>query len=320
MKAIKSNKKRVAIIGAGVVGSAVGYILRNKGYKIAGIASRRPESAKRAAAFIGNGTVFKDPVSAAKAADIVFITTPDKAIEDVCNKIADGGGFKRNTIVVHMSGALPSTILSSAKTSGAKTVSIHPLQSFADPKEAVFRMQGAFIGIEGDKDAVTDAKKIARDLGGKEFLIPLKNKAMYHAGAVVVSNYLVAIIDLGLKIYEAVGIPKETALQALLPLIKGTISNIEKLGVPGALTGPFARGDVSVVEMHIDEMRKSLPQMFRLFTELGRHTVRVGSEKGTLSKDDAERLINALTRKVVFLNPLQNIKVRPRTSRGGYGL
>ena len=43
---------------------------------------------------------------------------------------------------------------------------------------------------------------------------------MYHAGAAVVSNYLVAIIDLGVKIYEAVGIPKETALQALMPLIK----------------------------------------------------------------------------------------------------
>jgi|SRR4030065_313264 len=319
MKVIK-GKTKVAIIGAGVVGSAVGYILKNKGYKIAGIASRRLESAKRAASFIGDGEVFKDTVSAAKSADIVFITTPDKVIQEVCDKITDNGGFKKGTIVVHMSGALPSTILNSSKRLGAKIVSVHPLQSFADPKEAVFSLQGSYIGIEGDKEALIEAKKIVKALGGKHIVISADTKAMYHAGAVVVSNYLVAILDLGVKIYEAVGIPKETALQALMPLIKGTISNIERLGLPGALTGPIARGDVSVVEMHLDEMRKNLPHMFRLFTELGRHAVRVGSEKGTLSKEDGEKLLNALTKKVVFLNPISEIKVIPRTSRGSYRL
>ena len=197
---------------------------------------------------------------------------------------------------------------------------MHPLQSFADPKEAVFSLQGSYIGIEGDKDALIEAKKIVKALGGKHIVISADTKAMYHAGAAVVSNYLVAIIDLGVKIYEAVGIPKETALQALMPLIKGTVSNIERLGLPGALTGPIARGDVSVVEMHLEEMRKNLPHMFRLFTELGRHAVMVGSEKGTLSKEDGEKLLNALTRKVVFLNPIKEIKVIPRTSRGSYRL
>ena len=70
--------------------------------------------------------------------------------------------------------------------------------------------------------------------------------------------------------------------------------------------------------MHLEEMRKNLPHMFRLFTELGRHAVMVGSEKGTLSKEDGEKLLNALTRKVVFLNPIKEIKVIPRTSRGSY--
>ena len=39
---------KVSIIGAGVVGTAMGYLLKQKGYTVAGIASRTMDSAGKA--------------------------------------------------------------------------------------------------------------------------------------------------------------------------------------------------------------------------------------------------------------------------------
>jgi prephenate dehydrogenase len=99
------NHKTVAIIGAGRVGSSVGFLLRRAGYPVTGVAARTAASAHKASAFIGSGETATDVVKAASTADIVFLTTPDGAIKTVCDTIASGGGFRAGSLVVHMSGA-----------------------------------------------------------------------------------------------------------------------------------------------------------------------------------------------------------------------
>ena len=106
---------RVSIIGAGVVGTALGYLLKKSGYPIVGIASRTIDSAKKAIDFIGEGEASTNLKNTAKKAEIVFIATSDGAIKGVCKKVASEGGFRRGSIVFHMSGALPSKVLSSAR-------------------------------------------------------------------------------------------------------------------------------------------------------------------------------------------------------------
>ena len=81
------------------------------------------------------------------------------------------------------------------------------------------------------------------------------------------------------------------------PLIRGTVRNIEKVGVPDALTGPIARGDAATVEGHINALAKEMPGMLGLYIELGRHAVRVGRAKGTLTTEDAKRLVELFDRK-----------------------
>ena len=85
--------KTVAIIGAGRVGSSVGCLLRKAGYTVTAVAARSMASAEKAADFIGSGEPTTDVVKAASKADIVFITTPDGAIKNVCDKIAAEGGL-----------------------------------------------------------------------------------------------------------------------------------------------------------------------------------------------------------------------------------
>ncbi len=85
------NRKTVAIIGAGRVGSSVGFLLKRAGYTVTAIASLTESSAKMAAAFVGAGKPATDVVGAAAGAELVFITTPDRVIKEVCEKIGAAG-------------------------------------------------------------------------------------------------------------------------------------------------------------------------------------------------------------------------------------
>lgn len=288
--------QKVAIIGAGVVGTTVGYLLKKKGYSVVGISSRRIESAERARRFIGEGEALTDNAYASKKADIVFITTPDNFINAVCRKIKREGGFNPGVYVFHMSGALSSEVLSPARKAGAKVASIHPLQSLADVNEAVKNLPGSYFCIEGDEGAVPVAKKIVSALRGKEIKIGADKKPLYHAGASAASNFLVSTVRFAMELFDAAGVRREDSLNALMPLIKGTVANIEDIGIPHALTGPISRGDTGVIEDHLKAIKNEKKGLMRLYSELGRYTVGVALEKGSINKREAKKIISLVDR------------------------
>ncbi len=288
--------QRVSIIGAGVVGTAMGYILKAHGYSIVGIASRTLDSAKRARKFIKEVKASTNLKAIAKKADIVFITTSDDAIQTVCEKIALENGFNSGSVVFHTCGALSSEILKSARKNGASIASIHPLQSLASVEEAVKNIPGSYFCIEGDDRALSVAREIVTVLKGQEITLKIDRKPLYHAGASVASNFLIATVGFGLELFEAAGIDRKSALKALMPLIKGTVKNIEAIGIPSALTGPISRGDSDVVESHLKALSVEIPETIRLYSELGKYTVEIALEKGTIQESDAEK-INALFKK-----------------------
>jgi len=287
--------KTVAIIGAGRIGSSVGFLLKRAGYTVTAVAARSMASAEKASAFIGGGRPATDAVKAASKADIVFITTPDGAIRKVCDELASGGGLKAGTLVVHMFGAQSLELLDAAKSSGAYRAVIHPLQSVPSPAQGIKNLPGSYFRIEADPEALEAARDLVKALGGVE-LVMLKwspdkdSAALYHAGAIAVSNYFVALVDYGLKFYQALGADKQEALKALLPLIRGTLQNVETLGATDALTGPIARGDVETIQWHIEAMRKKTPELLRLYKELARHTISVAREQGSITQDTAAEL------------------------------
>jgi predicted short-subunit dehydrogenase-like oxidoreductase (DUF2520 family) len=291
------NRKTVAIIGAGRVGSSVGFLLKRAGHTVTAIASRTESSAKIAAAFIGAGKPATDVVGAAAGAELIFITTPDRVIKEVCEKIGAAGAFKPGALAVHMSGAHSLDLLDAARTAGAHRAVMHPLQSLASREQGVKTLPGSYFRIEADTDALETAKDVVKALGGIELVMPgwksdRVSAAMYHAGAVAVSNYFVALVDYGLKFYQALGADKKEALKAVLPLIRGTLHNIETLGIPDALTGPIMRGDTQTVCDHLDAMKKRTPELAALYKGLARQTVAVAKDKGSITQETAEELLN----------------------------
>jgi len=282
--------KTVAIIGAGRVGSSVGYLLNRTGYAVTSVAARTAESAEKAAAFIGAGKATTDLVLAAVGADIVFITTPDRVIKEVCETIAAAGALKPGGLVIHMSGAHSLGLLDAAKSVGTDRAVLHPLQSLASKEQGIRTLPGSYFRIEADEAAQAAAREIVTTLGGIELVMPKwssdeDSAALYHAGAVAVSNYFVALVDYGLKFYETLGADKQEALKAVLPLIRGTLHNIETLGIPDALTGPIMRGDTETVHDHLAAMRKRTPELVRLYRELAKQTVSVARDRRSLSDE-----------------------------------
>lgn len=289
--------KTVAIIGAGRVGSSVGYLLNRAGYAVISVAARTAASAEKAAAFIGAGKATTDVVQAAAGAEVVFITTPDRVIQDVCETIAAAGALKPGALVIHMSGAHSLGLLDAAKNNKADRAVLHPLQSLASNEQGIRTLPGSYFRIEADAAAQAVAREIVKALGGIELVMPKwrpdkDSAALYHAGAVAVSNYFVALVDYGLKFYEALGADKREALKAVLPLIKGTLHNIETLGIPDALTGPIMRGDVETVQDHLAAMRKRTPELVDLYNALARQTVSVARDRGSISQDTAKELLD----------------------------
>jgi len=287
--------KTVAIIGAGRVGCSMGFLLQRAGFTVAAVVARSRESAASAAAFIGTGEPTTDVVRAAEKAGIILITTPDRAIRETCDKIA-AAGIRPGSIVVHTSGAHSLDLLSSASSKGASRAVLHPLQSLASREQGIRTLPGSYFRVEADPAALVMVKEIVQALGGIELALPQwtpskESAALYHAGAVVVSNYFVALVDYGLKFYQALGADKKEALKAVLPLIRGTLANIETLGIPDALTGPIMRGDIETVRGHLSVMENRTPQLMGLYKELARQTVSVAREKGSITENTAAELL-----------------------------
>jgi len=280
----------IGLVGAGAVGPAIALRLIQAGWSVATVASSRLERAQNVASMVGAGCATTENPEAARSADLLLLAVPDREIAGVAAEIATAGVVRGGTLVLHFSGALSSEILEPLRPVGAVVGSIHPLQSFADLAAAVDRLSGTFLFYEGDDpDRI---REVAEDLGGRPMPIDPAGKVLYHAGAAAACNLAVAMIDLGIRLFGEAGIGREDALAALLPLIKGTVDNLSGVGLPDALTGPVARGDVGTVKGHLKAIREHCPEFLPAYAKTSLHAIRVGLEKGSLGPVAA----NALTR------------------------
>lgn len=288
---------KVGIIGLGVVGTAVGVVLSNKGYEITGVYDTLSESTQGLVERIGCATC-SSPQEVSRSADILFITTSDMAIKDVADTLAESGAYHSGQVVIHMSGSQTSQLLEIAQSFGCFVLSLHPLQSFASVDRAIANLPGTIFSIEGDEEAYGVGQAIVEALGGEPFIIGRAAKVLYHAGACTVSNYLVTIIDFGIRLLESTGFPREQATKALFPLITGSINNIGQVGIPKALTGPIARGDTETVMHHLQGLKQGMPEDLHLYACLGLYTTDIALHKGTINAQRAEQFREIFNRTI----------------------
>ena len=121
---------------------------------------------------------------------------------------------------------------------------------------------------------------------------------LYHAAAVIACNYMVTLVKLATDLWQTFDVAPDEATQALLPLLRGTIANIDRVGIPQGLTGPIARGDTGTIRKHLEAMEKAAPDLLPTYRDLGRQTVPVALAKGRINQEQADALLALLENKV----------------------
>lgn len=276
----------LGFIGAGPVGTTFGVRLAQKGYPVVGVTDKNQAAAEGFAGRVPGSRVYAAGQALADAAEMVFITTAD----DVIAAVASGLTWRRGQTVVHCSGASTVEALEGARRQGAAVGSIHPCQSFAGIEQAIANLPGSTFAIEAEEPVKTTLTAMARALDGAIVHLSSEDKVLYHAAAAIACNYFVTIEKLATDLWRNFGKTPADGVRAYLPLLRGTLANIETVGFPGCLTGPIARGDVATIRRHLSSLQKYAPDMLALYKALGRFTVPIGEEKGSLSAEKAAEL------------------------------
>jgi predicted short-subunit dehydrogenase-like oxidoreductase (DUF2520 family) len=277
---------KIGFIGAGTVGTALAVLLNRKGYQVTGASSRSRSSAENLARAVNGCGALNSNQDAADSADIVFITTPDDAIAVVASQVE----WHRGQGVVHCSGADSTDILEPARKSGAMVGSFHPLQTFASVEQAMENIPGSTFGVEAEEPLLGTLKNMAAALGGHWIELKASDKVAYHAAAVFACNYLVTLVKLATDLWQTFAVPPDQATKALLPLIRGTLHNIDTIGIPQCLTGPIARGDTGTIKKHLNALQGKRPALLSTYKELGRQTIPIALAKGRINKQQASEL------------------------------
>lgn len=284
------------IIGTGKLGSALAKALNQAGYLKWVVA--RSDASKERVKFLEKDTIYETLAGITDLPKFIFITVNDPYISEVAEYLCEifREGLK-DKIIAHCSGTLGVNELMECTKYGACIAAIHPFQTFYYPQDDVF--DGIPWGIEADEDDSIRNKinEVVQNLGGKAIYLSsdtINNKELYHASAVIASNFLTSVIKLSADVAKKANIKPE---EFLGPIIKTTVkNNLRDLhsdtGLP--LTGPFARGDIETISKHVNALKNDR-NLLTAYCNAGMLTLEMVYKAGLMERetyDDIFRLMS----------------------------
>ena len=243
------TQAKIAIVGAGRVGTALGVRLAEAGYRITEVISRKTPNSRGNVYRLARrfGATASSLGGTQLDADVVWFCTPDGQVARAAAELA--GFVWKHKFAFHASGVLTSDELAVLRDRGAQVASVHPLMTFVPG--LVPRLTGVTFAVEGDRGGVRMATAMVRALGGNVLRIRKQDKAAYHVFATMVCPMLVSLLATAEKVGGLARVSPTRARTAMWPIIRQTVVNYEKLGSAKAFTGPIMRGDVATVRQHL---------------------------------------------------------------------
>ncbi len=234
-----------------------------------------------------------DVAEAASLGEVVLLAVPDDAIAQVCDEVAPV--LESGDTVAHVSGSVGLGALDSASRAGARTLSVHPLQTCPSVEAALERIPGCPIAVTArDEEGYALGERIAADMGGRPFRLDDEAKPLYHAAAVFASNFFVAVTAMGVDLLRDAGI--DEPLAKLMPLQLATLQNLESTGPDSSLTGPAVRGDRGTVARHLEALETAAPQAIPAYIALTDVALEIGARSGRLSAEGRALVEEVLVR------------------------
>jgi predicted short-subunit dehydrogenase-like oxidoreductase (DUF2520 family) len=149
------------------------------------------------------------------------------------------------------------------------------------------------VNVDGDLTAVRMAERVVRRLGMSPRRLRI-DKVAYHAAGGLVANGAAALAAAGTDLLGKGGVPPAVAVKMLGPLLRSVADNVERLGLPDALTGPVRRGDPHGVARHFEVIAERAPNLIPLYRALVAAQVPLARQIGDAESsvfDAIERLV-----------------------------
>jgi predicted short-subunit dehydrogenase-like oxidoreductase (DUF2520 family) len=284
------DQLRMGFIGAGRLGQALAWSLAQAGLQVVAVSSRREEHAQALAAPI-KGCVCMASQSVVDVCDLVFVTTPDSVIGATCDSLS----WHPGQAVVHCSGVTEVGVLGHALAQGANMGGFHPMQTFSDPHAAVRSLPGCTVTVEaGQPELMQILLALVERLKCVPNRLPAGMRGRYHAAAGYTSQFINALFDQAVRLWQTWGATEEEALRALLPLAQGTLSAIQTAGVARGMPGPVSRGDLSSIDKHLRAITPMGPEMLDFYRTLCSVTVPLARQAGGIDEAQAQKFIDLL--------------------------
>lgn len=271
---------KVVILGAGRLGGALHRALTRAGFSST-LASRP----KTPLAMLNTKELLQK-------AGVVFLCVPDTQVTAVAGQYAEV--FTSGQLVAHCAGALSLQALKPVSDRGIQVGSLHPLCAIASPETSFLGIHAAVAGSAAVRERL---RELARATGMTPFDLDDSDRPRYHAAAALASNCLMALASHAAGLFESCGLDRRQSVSALMPLMRSAVVALDQKGLPGALTGPIARGDGDVVLRHLEALsRPGDDEVRAIYVDLSRRLVQLSDQLGAASKESLSMVSEALDR------------------------
>jgi predicted short-subunit dehydrogenase-like oxidoreductase (DUF2520 family) len=231
----------IVLIGAGNVATQLGKAFFRKGKSIKQVLSRTMVSAELLATRI-NAEPIVDPDMIADDADLYILAVPDDEIENLLATL----NF-HDRLIVHTSGSMGMDVLKNASSNYGV---FYPLQTFSKTRDIDF--SDIPVCIEAcDDDTSLLLINLAGEISADIRKINSAQRQKIHLSAIFASNFTNHMYTLADEILEK----ENVSFDILLPLIRETAKKIESKSPKDAQTGPAIRGDMKIIEKHIQDLQ-----------------------------------------------------------------
>ncbi len=255
---------KIGFIGAGKVGFSLGKYLLIHGHVVSGYYSRSCNSAKEAAAFTQT-KFYENLASIVEDSDTLFVTVPDDVIGNIWDDMRNLPIKNKN--ICHCSGLISSNAFFNAQKYGAYVYSVHPLYAISDKYHSYQELSKAYFAIEGSEKNLHMMQQLFQSMGNRVILLSSAQKNLYHAAAVMVSNQMLAMADVGIGLLMQCGFEREDAKTALYPLMMGNLQKLADMDTTEILTGPVERNDVVTVQKHMAALPKAEKDIYKILSQ-----------------------------------------------------
>ena len=246
---------KIAIIGAGSVGTNLHHAFALKGIKTE-LVHARP---------LTSGRLVNDEM--VNGFDVYIYTVADHVLKEVISKFN-----APHALHLHTSGSMPIDVFGADKPHAGV---MYFLQSFSKEK-LIDDWSSIPCFIEGRMiDDIAAVYSLAQCLTSRIYEADQHDRERLHIAGVFANNYTNLMYRMAADILRDTQIPFE----ALLPLIDNTAAKVHTLKPADAQTGPAKRGDSEVIKHHLEILKQKTKN---------------GKSEGAFSAEDMSSVYQAL--------------------------